>query len=167
MTMSRQRFPCHDRDDHHKRLGCDGAWLRPRDFVSRQIVVMLQQDFTELCCDRVFYVTKECGQDQRALCCNTTFCVVTELVKARSFYVTTKYFCIATKFGLEQGRDIIFLCRDKGWPNERFYVTIENFKLRHSWPGWEDFMSRPSIFMSRHSWPRQERIMSLQNVFMS
>ena len=39
----------------------------------------------ELCRDRVFYVAKKCGQDQRALCRDTTFFVVTVLVKARSF----------------------------------------------------------------------------------
>ena len=59
---------------------------------------------------------------------------MTELVKARSFYVVTEYFCVTTEFGLEQGRN-------KGWPNERFYVAIGNFRLRHSWPGWEDFLS--------------------------
>ena len=45
--------------------GCDGAWLRPRDFMSRQRFVVLRQDFTELCHDRVFYVTTESSLDQR------------------------------------------------------------------------------------------------------
>ena len=45
-----------------------GAWSRPRDFVSRQ-------DFTEWCCDRVFYVATgyfcvviEVGLRQEILC---------------------------------------------------------------------------------------------------
>ena len=80
--------------------GCDGAWLRLRDFVSQQRFVVLQQDFTKLCRDKVFYVAIECGQDQRALCCDIAYCVVTELVKAKSFYVAIEYFCVATEFGL-------------------------------------------------------------------
>ena len=45
--------------------GCDGALLRPRDFMSRQKFVVLRQDFTELCRDRVFYVMTDSGLDQR------------------------------------------------------------------------------------------------------
>ena len=37
--------------------GCNGAWLRLRDFMPRHKFVVSQQDFTELCRDRVFYVT--------------------------------------------------------------------------------------------------------------
>ena len=29
-----------------------------------------------------------------------------------------------------------------------------NFMLRHSWPGWGDYLSQLSILMSRQSWPR-------------
>ena len=84
-----------------------------------------------MCCDRVFYVTKECGQDKRALCCDTAFCVVTKLVKAKSFYVGTEYFCLVTEFGLRQFL-FFFFFRDKVWPNERFSVATGNFKFRHS-----------------------------------
>ena len=87
--------------------GCDGAWLRPRDFVLRQRFVVSRQDFTELFRDRVFYVMTECGQYQRALCYDTSFCVVTELIKAMSFYVATEFglgqgFCVAIEYFMSQ-----------------------------------------------------------------
>ena len=50
---------------------------------------------------------------------------------------------------------------------ERFCVAIEKSFLRHSWPGWEDFLSGLSIFMSRSSCPRQGEIMSRQSNSMS
>ena len=34
----------------------------------------------------------------------------------------------------------------------RFCVAIGNFRLQHSWPGWNDFMLELSVFMSRQSW---------------
>ena len=37
------------------------------------------------------------------------------------------------------------LCCDRLWPNERFCVAMGNFRLRHSWLGREDFLSRQSI----------------------
>ena len=45
--------------------GCDGAWLRLRDFMSQHKFVVSRQDFTELCCNKVFYVTIESGLDQK------------------------------------------------------------------------------------------------------
>ena len=45
--------------------GCDRAWLRPRDFMSRQKFIVSQQDFIELCRNRIFFVATECGLDKR------------------------------------------------------------------------------------------------------
>ena len=46
-------------------LGCDRAWLRPRDFMSQLKFVVSEQDFMELFHNRVFYVAIENGLDQR------------------------------------------------------------------------------------------------------
>ena len=57
-------------------------------------------------------------------------------------------------------RDIIFYVTTECSQMERFCVATWNFMLGHSWLGWEDFLSRLSIFMLRQSWPRQGEIMS-------
>ena len=43
MTMLRQRFPCHDRDGHDKRLGVATGLALGSDFMSRQSVFMSRQ----------------------------------------------------------------------------------------------------------------------------
>ena len=132
---------------------CDEAWLKPRNFVSRQRFVVSRQDFTELCHDRVLCRDKVWPRPKvlvlrhNMLCCD-------RVGQGQEFLY----------------HDRVFLCRDRVWPwagffcrDIIFYVAVEfgqmrrfcvatwNFRLRHCWPGWEDFLSRLSVFMSRQS----------------
>ena len=76
MTMSRQRFPCRDRDSHDERSELRQGLVRLRDFRSRQKIVMSWQDFIELCRDRLFSVMTEFGQYKRVSFRDKVFCVV-------------------------------------------------------------------------------------------
>ena len=95
------------------------------------------------------------------------------------FWVATKFFSSYVSRQSWPGKDFYVakelavmevLCRDRTFyvaseceQMERFVLRQSNSMSRHSWPGWEDFLSRLSIFMSRQSWPRQGEIMSRQS----
>ena len=86
--MSRQRFPCRDRDGQDKRLGVT-------------IKFGLRQGIS--CCDRVFYVATEFGQDQG-------------------------FFLSRQGIFMSLCHDKIFLCRDKVLAKTKgFLVAIECF----------------------------------------
>ena len=56
--------------------GYDRAWLRPRDFMSRQKVAVSRQDSMDMCRDSAFYVANEYGLDQRT-------CLATEQIMSQ------------------------------------------------------------------------------------
>ena len=89
VTMSRQRFPCRDRDGHDNRSGVATSLALGEDFMSRQSVFMSQQSLVK----------------------TNSFYVVIELAKVKRIYVATEYFCVTTEFGLEWG-----LYHDRVWP---------------------------------------------------
>ena len=122
--MSRQRFPCRDRDGHDKRSGIatglalgrdfmlqqsflclDRVWSRTEVSMSRQsifvrvfqVAIEFGQDREFLCRDRVFFfVAIEFGQDKSFYVATKYFYVATELAKVKRIYVATEYFCVAT-----------------------------------------------------------------------
>ena len=87
--MLRQRFPCCDRDGHDERSG------------SRQKVVVSRQDFMEWCRNRVFYAATEFWPRPKVSCHDSIFLGHDRVDQAKSFFY----------------RDIMFLCRDRVWPN--------------------------------------------------
>ena len=70
--MSRQRFPCRDRDDHDKRSGVAIGLALCRDFMSQQSVFVSQHSLVKArsfyVATEYFYVATEFGQDQEFLC---------------------------------------------------------------------------------------------------
>ena len=72
--MSRQRFPCRDRDGHDKRSGVQTGLALGRDFMLRQSVFMSRQSLVKT---KSFYVSTK------------YFYVATELAKVKRIYVPT------------------------------------------------------------------------------
>ena len=106
--MSRQRFPCRDRDGHDKRSGVvpfvlqqvwpwQGFLYRNRAF---QVATKFCQGQEFLCRNRVFLCRDRVWSRLRVLCLDKIFYVMTELAKVKRIYVVTEYFCVATEFGL-------------------------------------------------------------------
>ena len=94
--------------------GCDRAWLRLRDFVSRPKFVVSRKDFMEMCSDKVF------------LCRGRGWRGPTSLV------LRLGNFCVMTKFGQGQW----FLCRDRVWPWAGSLCRDRVFSGRDKvWPG--------------------------------
>ena len=67
--MSRQRFPCHDRDSHDKRSGVTTSLALDMNFMSRQSVFMSRQSLVKA---KGFHVVTE------------NFCVTTEFPRVVS-----------------------------------------------------------------------------------
>ena len=85
---------------------------------------------------------------------------MTKFGRAKSFLVAIECFYVTTKLAMVERLYVTTECGQL----ERFCVATGNFMLRHSWPGWEEIMSRLSIFMSRQSWQRQGEIMLRQSI---
>ena len=83
--MSRQRFPCHDRDGHDKRLGVATGLTLGRDFMLRKSVFLSRQSLVKT---KSFYVVKK------------YFYVATELAKVKRILVATELFYVMTEFEL-------------------------------------------------------------------
>ena len=101
VTMSRQRFPCRDRDGHNKRSGVAISLALGRDFMSRQSVFMSRQSLVK---------TK-------------SFYVATELAKVKRIYVSTKN-SMSRQSCLKLCRDKVYLTLQQKVPrHEVFHVA--------------------------------------------
>ena len=121
--MSRQRFPCRDRDGHDKRLGVTPFMLQQ---------IWPWQGF--LCRDKAFQVTTEFGQGQEFLCRDRIFLCCDRVWPWIGFLCRDEVFLHRDRVWPRQGilgRDKLFSCRDRVWGKaKRVYVATENLMSR-------------------------------------